>query len=102
MATIKFSFESTVSGVFDDVDFYAGQTEIHRINGKYSFNGEIPQGGFLNIAIDVFGDNGQQIDVAYTCKETGGIKHEDPAKPSVVTERIANNRFRRVQLRIPF
>ncbi|ADB42215.1 hypothetical protein [Spirosoma linguale] len=102
MATIKFKFSSTVSGVFDNVDFFAGQTEIFRSNGKYAFNGEIPENGVLNIAIDVSGNNAQQIDVAYSCETSAGVKLSDPNNPSVVTKKIEDNRFRRIQLRIPF
>lgn len=102
MANIKFKFSSTVSGVFDNVDFFAGQTEIFRSDGKYAFNGEIPEKGILNIAIDVSGSNTQQIDVAYSCETLDGVKHSDPDNPSIVTKKIEDNRFRRVQLRIPF
>jgi hypothetical protein len=102
MATTNFTFTATVGGVFDDIDFYAGHSEIMRIDGKYRFKGRIPSGGFLNIAVDTFGDNGQQIDLGYSCKDDTGLKHEDPVKPSVVTTQIEAGRYKRVTLRIPF
>ena len=97
MPTVKFTF--TLKGDIEDLEVYANneRLEVHQNKGQYEEN--LPSGSTLEVVFEISGDNGTDYTIEYSCK-SGGMKKEDPDKPSQVEDRIQHHGYREENLSI--